>query len=459
VSGLKVAVAWIASLEPGIVILTAPFLMFPTSHPEWTVGALVTLLVVWVLGWIGAGHPGARTPLDDALLLLVLMIPIAAWASTLPELTLPKLTGLILGLTVFRATVNAGRTLQSLSQAVALFLMLGLGMALLGLVGTAWANKVPALEPLLARTPRLVQGLSGAETGINPNELGGTLVLFLPVSLAVCQVQGTGRKWMGWVVRAAGLLSALFFGIVLVLTQSRSAWLGVVVGLGVMAWIRWRWARWLMLCMVLVLVFGIWHVGPQAAVQAIFQPVDLASAGTMVNIVSLEGRLELWNRAICAIHDFPVTGCGLGTFRQVVHILYPLSLVGPDTDVAHAHNVLLQVALDLGVPGLIAYLALVGTALWACWRVARSPGCKLVLWRPGTGDNAASSQYQWLALGIVGSLVAFHVYGLTDTIALGAKPGVAFWMLLGLAAALWCVVQEMEQRPADVVEPSEPENA
>ena len=47
----------------------------------------------------------------------------------------------------------------------------------------------------------------------------------------------------------------------------------------------------------------------------------------------------------------------------------------------------------------------------------------------------AGNQYQWLGLGIVGSLVAFHVYGMTDAIALGAKPGVAFWMLLAMAAA------------------------
>jgi len=29
--------------------------------------------------------------------------------------------------------------------------------------------------------------------------------------------------------------------------------------------------------------------------------------------------------------------------------------------------------------------------------------------------------------------VALHVYGLADAIALGAKPGLVFWLLLGLA--------------------------
>ena len=30
-----------------------------------------------------------------------------------------------------------------------------------------------------------------------------------------------------------------------------------------------------------------------------------------------------------------------------------------------------------------------------------------------------------------------HIYGLTDAVALGAKPGILFWMLLGLIAALF----------------------
>jgi putative inorganic carbon (HCO3(-)) transporter len=144
--------------------------------------------------------------------------------------------------------------------------------------------------------------------------------------------------------------------------------------------------------------------------------------------LSIEGRVELWSRALYAIQDFPFTGPGLGAFRQVVHTLYPLFLVGPDTDMAHAHNVFLQVALDLGVPGLVAYLALVGTGLWLAWRTARP-------FR--TEASSGSRRDAWLATGIAGSLVAFHIYGLTDAIALGAKPGVALWMLLGMVAALW----------------------
>jgi putative inorganic carbon (HCO3(-)) transporter len=139
--------------------------------------------------------------------------------------------------------------------------------------------------------------------------------------------------------------------------------------------------------------------------------------------------------------------------------LYPLFLTTPDADIAHAHNQFLQVALDLGLPGLMAYLALIGTALWLSLRVARSAGDEQVAGAPSDGqtrgpgpaggakeaeqafggpdaDSLGSNRLRWVGLGLVGSLVAFHVFGLMDAVALGAKPGVALWMILGMAAGL-----------------------
>ena len=101
-------------------------------------------------------------------------------------------------------------------------------------------------------------------------------------------------------------------------------------------------------------------------------------------------------------------------------ILYPLFLTPPDVDIAHAHNHLLQAGLDLGLPGLVAYLALwAGAAamLWQTWRHA-----------PGRFQRA-------LALGAAASLLGYFVYGFFDTVALGARPGFVFWWLLGLVAA------------------------
>ena len=39
--------------------------------------------------------------------------------------------------------------------------------------------------------------------------------------------------------------------------------------------------------------------------------------------------------------------------------------------------------------------------------------------------------------GTLAGLVAFHVYGLTDTLALGSKSAIALWLAIGLIAASW----------------------
>jgi putative inorganic carbon (HCO3(-)) transporter len=137
--------------------------------------------------------------------------------------------------------------------------------------------------------------------------------------------------------------------------------------------------------------------------------------------------VEIWNRALYAIQDVPFTGWGLGTFREVIWVLYPLFTISPGTDLAHAHNVFLQVALDTGLPGLVAYLALLSVAGIVGWRMARRDETL----RP-------------LALGLLAGLAALHVYGLTDALAPGSKPGLTFWMALGLLAAMERLLHEEE---------------
>nr|MBP7693682.1 hypothetical protein [Anaerolineales bacterium] len=113
---------------------------------------------------------------------------------------------------------------------------------------------------------------------------------------------------------------------------------------------------------------------------------------------------------------------GLNTFRTVVHVLYPLFLIAPDFDVAHAHNEFLQAALDLGLPGLIAFLALNGLAFVQAAVIAR---------------RAPAEWQRVMALALGAGVLAHMLFGLTDAVALGAKVGIVFWILLGLIAGLF----------------------
>jgi putative inorganic carbon (HCO3(-)) transporter len=112
---------------------------------------------------------------------------------------------------------------------------------------------------------------------------------------------------------------------------------------------------------------------------------------------------------------------GMNTFRKIMPVFYPAFLTSPDTDIAHAHNHLLQAALDLGLPGLIAYLAL--------WFGAA--GLLTV------GIRSTTDPYRRRIIsGMAAGMIAYFVFGTADTIALGAKVGIFFWIALALIVAL-----------------------
>jgi O-antigen ligase len=127
--------------------------------------------------------------------------------------------------------------------------------------------------------------------------------------------------------------------------------------------------------------------------------------------------------AEAGIVDFPVTGMGIGTFEKIGRLFYALD-VPADYHFGHAHNEFFQAALDLGLVGLIAFIAIYLIAFW----ILRA-----------TLMNTANEQslIALLALGAGGALLAHLIYGLTDAIALGSRYGVLFWILLGLIAGIF----------------------
>ncbi len=415
--------------EPVALVLVAPLLLFPTVQPGWTAAGLVLLALLALARWAAAGELWPATPFDAALLLFALMLPVAWWASAARDLSWPKLAGIILGLLAFRALVLGIRDRRTLGWGLAAFAAAGAGITAVGSLGASWSAKVAPLRPLVQRLPRLLADLPGApDAGVNANQLAGAVLLYLPFCLALALgYWREGRRG----IALAGLAGAAACGGVLLLTQSRSGWLGAAAALAAFALLGGLTSRRppLRLAALALLVIGVvalvaapFVLGPGiSGLGPAAGPAGAASTLDGLSQISLAGRIEIWSRALYAIQDFPFTGVGLGAFRRVVNLLYPLFTIGPDVDIAHAHNIFLQVALDVGLPGLIAYLALLWVAAVLGWQIARR----------------AARLPRIMALGLLAGLAGLHVYGLTDALALGSKPGIAFWMTLGLLVGLW----------------------
>ena len=428
----EAAASRLVGLEWMGTVVAAPFLVFPTLFALATAMVLLLLAALWLVRWFIRREPWPITPFNGVLLLFALTVPVGIWASAVPELTLPKAAGLLLGLAVFRAVALTVRDRRSLGKALFAMCLLGVVIITVGAIGVEWAAKIPVLESLGGQIPRLFTSLPDLRAAaINPNQLAGVLALYLPVGTAL--VFSWRQRIGSLTLFVAGAIFLLLVVAMLLITQSRSGWIGGAAGVLALATLwglsdRRRWVRALGVVLPLLTLFAalgaLLYIGTDR-VGEILYGVTQESLETAAGTITIRGRVEIWSRALYAIQDFPFTGCGLGTFRRVVQILYPLFLVGPERDIAHAHNIFLQTALDLGLPGLIAYLAILGVAGATCWHYARRGG-PLV---------------RSTALGLMAGMVGLHVYGLADALALGSKPGIAFWFALGLVAALPRVVQ------------------
>jgi putative inorganic carbon (HCO3(-)) transporter len=409
----------IARAEPLYLVAIAPLLLFPMFRPALTVAALAGLALLWLTRALLRRETWPVTPFNAALLVFCLAIPLAVWASPIPELTIPKLTGVILGLAAFRVVAYAIATRRDLMVALAVLAAIGVAIWALGVLGL----RLAPLQPLTQRLPAALVSLPGAEQGINPNQLAGALMLLLPLLLGCAAgCWQSGRR----VLAGALLVAALPALLTLVLTRSRAGWIGLAAAtlalLLAFVWLKSGPRRRKALIVAVALAFSI-----ALTLALVALPRFLASAEAGATIatpddaaLTLEARAEIWSRALYALQDFPFTGVGLGAFRRVVNVLYPLFLVPPDADIAHSHNMFLQVGVDLGLIGLVGYGALLLIAGVTTWQVA----------------SHADGFERYIALGALGALVGLHVYGLADALALGSKPSVVFWIVLGLAAAL-----------------------
>lgn len=351
--------------------------------------------LAWVTGLLARCAPRSRTPMDWAVLLLLGWLPVNYWASADKALSIPAAANLVAGLAVFYLAIAVAQTAHRERLAFDGFLLVGAAMVLaVLLIPDRLSVALPWPSGLLA----LARGVG--ET-VNANILAGAL---LPAGVMAAGV-ALGRDAPIRRVGAAVLLAAA--AAVMLLGASRGALLGLGAGLIALLFAlggRYRWAA-------LILAAGagvvLWRLGPQ---------ILLNLGDGQGTVSSLAGRTEIWSRALYALQDFPFTGIGIGTFSRVIPLLYPYFTIGPDVAVPHAHNLFLQVGVDLGLPGLIAYAIILVLGLWGA-----------------AGAVRPADKSSWPA-AVLAALVAVLVHGLIDATLWGTKPAFILWWLLGLSA-------------------------
>ena len=187
--------------------------------------------------------------------------------------------------------------------------------------------------------------------------------------------------WLGEarvIYREIGWMLALLFVEVIVLSASRTGLLGTaaLMGWGLLDRRLSRGTRILLLCSPLAYL-ALWEASSlwaHHAHQAFGGEERLSGSGLYVSY----SRYKIWWNSLALIAQHPWLGVGFGEFN-FAWTLTPF----PDRPVAffdHAHNLMLQFGVELGVPLALLVLALMGYALWQAGRFAvadgREPGAR-----------------------------------------------------------------------------------
>jgi len=164
------------------------------------------------------------------------------------------------------------------------------------------------------------------------------------------------RAWRGGTWPDASFSHAVALAFVpigtlaLLLSRTRSAWIGVVAGLCVLAWMK----RPRLLFVIPVLISAVLLVSP----RAILDRLTLSDASSV-------DRYYMWQAGLDMIMEKPIFGQGTGMILEV----YPKFRWqgAPNPNAPHLHNNFIQVAAERGLPCLVFLgwiLYLLGREAW-----------------------------------------------------------------------------------------------
>jgi len=169
---------------------------------------------------------------------------------------------------------------------------------------------------------------------------GGEQMMVFSMMTSLLLFSRYGRKKWWWV-------SYVLIGLSLILSCVRSAWVGGVVALGFLLYLRAK--KWLICLPLLILVLGF------------VLPWEIAYRGRTVLDLTGESRLFQWRTGWKMIKTHPWQGVGPNRISTTFDQYKPQGEPTPPGWHGHLHNNFIQFAAERGIPCMIAFSWLMGT--------------------------------------------------------------------------------------------------
>lgn len=248
----------------------------------------------------------------------------------------------------------------------------------------------------------------------NPNLLAGYLIPILPLALVAL------LRWRSPWLRLFALTSFLLGAVAMLFTYSRGGWIGMVLALavlGLLLLLRFSrllaapLKRWLPPLTIAFVVLAL----VVAAVKVEPLRVRLMSMAAGREDSSNNFRINVWLAAIEMIQDRPWLGIGPG--NTIFNLIYPL-YQQPRFTALSAYSVPLELAVETGIPGLLAVFGLLITSL-----------------KIGFSQIYRDLFLSLPCLGAIAALVGLAGHGFVDTIFFRPEVQISGWFVLATLGA------------------------
>jgi O-antigen ligase len=404
--------SWVDWTQFILITLFAPFFLFPSVKNMWIFFVIPLILI---LRWLIKKNLIERSVSDWAIFILAFQVFVSILSVPSHSISLSKAAGFLFGIFMFYSILAVLKHEKLIKAGAFLFLSGGFMFVFISIPGMMMYGEdwkyLNVLYKILALIPKINFHLAGAEQGFQPNAVGGTLLLILPVFIILGLYHIRKKKFANVFGNKPGKLNIYFWffiwigisilTVAILITRSRGSWIGLVLSLFFFLFVLGNKKT----VRLIIIIFFAFFV--------VILNFDRMSSATEEIIFKINYRFNLWKLAVEKISERPVLGLGMDQFRHLPEV---------GTEASHSHNHLLHLAAELGLPALLAYLAILIGAGYMCFEV----------WRRGKVE-----WMRWFVMGLGCGQLAHLIFGIGDSIPLGGKPGIIFWISLALIASIY----------------------
>lgn len=413
VAGLAAGVALVLSPRLGLFLsllsmIAGQMIRIPLFSEETSIIPNDILLPVLFVSWLLANLVSRRfvirwttitAPLLAVIAAMVLSLVVNAGMWERKELLVAALffARFLEYVALFVMVPDIIRTKSDLWFTVRLLIGIGVIVALLGFVQLRMFPDFSFMVPK-GWDPHIGRLLS---TWFDPNFLSGFFVVALMLTLSQAVIRSP-RQALPWFAAAAVL------GVAILFTFSRSGYVALAAGFGVLTVVR---ARWLLALGIFVAI-GVFVFSPRVQERVI---------GIRTIDETAQLRLVSWNDALTVIHDHPIVGIGYNAYRYAQRD-YGFISDTREHSASGSDSSLLTMWVTTGIIGLVALGWLWAASAWFAWRMSRS--------------RALGLEERALALGVLASLAGLFLHAQFVNSFFYPHLMEVFWVLLALLVVM-----------------------